>query len=176
MQGTGAANWSAGAKTGPASLYHLLMEALGILAGAILGILALLITYDVIARNTALPGVRWAMEVSEYGLTFGTFLAAPWVLYHSAHIRIDMLLRTLPPGGARILELMADTLGLLINAAFTYLTALVMAEAYKLGSVQYKVLVIPEWWLLLPVGLCFLLLCVEFGHRLVRAWRGDVAR
>lgn len=176
MQGAGAASWPAGAKTGLAGFYHLLMEALGILAGAILGALALLVTYDVIARNTTLPGVEWAMEVSEYGLTFGTFLAAPWVLYHSAHIRIDMLLSALPPGGARALELIADTLGLLISVAFTYLTVLVAVEAYRLGSVQYKVLVIPEWWLLLPVCLCFLLLCIEFGRRLVLAWRGDAAR
>jgi TRAP-type C4-dicarboxylate transport system permease small subunit len=171
MQGADAAHWPGEPHGRLAGIYHLLMEMLGVVAGVILGALALLITYDVVARNITLPTVGWALEITEYGLTVGTFLAAPWVLYHGAHIRIDMLHRALPAKGAQALELIVNFLGLSISASFAYLTVVVAAEAYRLGSVQYKVLVVPEWWLLIPVAISFLLLCIEFARRLAFAWR-----
>jgi TRAP-type C4-dicarboxylate transport system permease small subunit len=152
--------------------YHWLMEAMGLLAGTIIGAQALLVTYDVASRNLGVGMAPWALEVTEYGLTLATFLAAPWVLYHGAHVRIDVLLRTLPATAGRVLEFIVDSLGLIICLALVYLSFFAADEARDFGSVIVKVLMVPEWWMLVPVVLCFSLLAIEFARRLVRIWRG----
>ena len=37
-----------------------------------------------------------------------------------------------------------------------------IADSRQLGSMVFKTLVFPEWWLFVPVPLCFALLAVEF--------------
>ena len=54
--------------------YHWLMHACGIGAALTIGVMALLVTFDVIARNTGLGSFPWVVEVSEYSLPLATFL------------------------------------------------------------------------------------------------------
>ena len=48
------------------------------------------------------------------------------------------------------------------------------AQSARLGSLTIKNLVFPEWWLLWPLPLCFVLIAIEFVfrfHRLMGAPR-----
>lgn len=153
-------------------LYHWLMEGCGLFSGLVFGGIAVLVTVDVICRNLFGWALPWSLEVSEYGLPLATFTAAPWVLYHGAHVRIDMLLRALPAGAARTLALVVEAFGGIVSAVFLYLTAAAALQSGRLGSMVLKVLVFPEWWLFVPVVFCFALLTAEFARRFVRALRG----
>lgn len=157
---------------GLGGVYHWLMETLGLLAGAIIGAQALLVTYDVASRNLGVGTAPWGLEVTEYGLTLATFLAAPWVLYHGAHVRIDMLFRALPAAAARVLDLIVNLLGLVICLVFFYLAVMATDEARTFGSIIVKVLMVPEWWVMVPMLISFGLLALEFGRRLFSTWRG----
>lgn len=152
-------------------VYHWLMEGLGLLAGLILGAQALLITYDVISRNVGVATAPWALEITEYGLSLATFLAAPWVLYHAAHVRIEILVGFLPKRAGRVVEFVADTVGLLICGVFVYLSVGTAISTRDFGSVIVKMLAVPEWWLMVPVVVSFSLLTAEFGRRLLLARR-----
>lgn len=154
-------------------LYHWLMEGCGLFSGLLFGAVAVLITIDVIGRNLLGSGMPWSLEASEYGLPLATFMAAPWVLYHSAHVRVDILLRTLPKRAAKMLELVVEALGGCICAALFYLTVAAALQSQHLGSMVLKVLVFPEWWLFIPVVFCFALLSVESVHRFIRTLRGN---
>ena len=48
-------------------------------------------------RNAGLGGIPWSSEVSEDILYLMTLLAAPWLLRQGQHIRVDILLRAVPP-------------------------------------------------------------------------------
>jgi TRAP-type C4-dicarboxylate transport system permease small subunit len=147
-------------------IYYLLMQTCGVAAALVIGALALLVTFDVIARNSGLGSFPWVVEVSEYSLPLATFLAAPWLLYRNEHVRIDMLLTALPGGVARQIDRVADLIGLGVCAVFVWYGLKVIADSAELGSLVIKTLVFPEWWLFVPVPLCFGLLGIEFIRRM----------
>lgn len=153
------------------SAYHHLMQACGVLAGLAIGAVALLVTCDVLARNLGLSNLPWVVEVSEYSLPLATFLAAPWLLYRNEHVRLDMLLGALPRTPARLLDRLAHVVGIGVSLVFVWYGARVIADSWALGSTVYKTLVFPEWWLFVPVPLCFALLAVEFARRMLDANR-----
>lgn len=149
-----------------------LLTALGLVACALIAVMVLVICADVAARNLALGNVPWAPEVAEYTLYLSTFLAAPWLLRQGVHVRMDMVLKALPSGVAWVLELLADAIG--IVASLTMMVAsgnAVLASAHQ-GSLIFKILVFPEWWLLAPAAVIFGVLAVEFGLRMRRQWLG----
>ncbi len=51
-------------------------------------------------------------------LPLATFLVAPWLLRRNQHVRLDALLTALPPGLARVLDRLADAIGLAVCAVF----------------------------------------------------------
>jgi TRAP-type C4-dicarboxylate transport system permease small subunit len=138
----------------------------GILTGAGVALIAVLVTVDVIARNFGWFNLPWLVEVSEYALYAITFLATPWVLHHNAHISVDILVNTLPPKLTQILELMMNGLGLTISLGLVYYGGLATLDAYSLKSLIFKELIIPEWCLLWVMPFSGLLLTVEFVLRI----------
>jgi TRAP-type C4-dicarboxylate transport system permease small subunit len=139
----------------------------------------LLIGADVGLRNAGLGGVAWSNEASEYMLYLITLLSAPWLLRQGKHIRIDIVLRALPPRIGWALEWVGDLLGLLCSLYFVWYGIKVLVASYLAGSISIKTLIIPEWWLLAPMPLAFIAVSIEFVfrmHRLAkaeRAPRGD---
>jgi TRAP-type C4-dicarboxylate transport system permease small subunit len=149
--------------------YNFLMQACGVLAALAIGTVALLVTGDVVARNLGLPFFPWVVEVSEYSLPLATFLAAPWLLYRNEHVRLDMLLGAVPRSAARLLDALADLVGIAVSLVFVWYGVRVIADSRALGSMVFKTLVFPEWWLFIPVPVCFALLAVEFVRRMLGA-------
>ena len=93
-----------------------LLESLALVAGLALLAMVAIICGDVLTRNVAIPGlprgIAWSNEISELLLYAMTLLAAPWLLREGRHIRVDILLRALPPRAAYACEWIADVLGL----------------------------------------------------------------
>jgi TRAP-type transport system small permease protein len=147
--------------------YHLLMHGCGVASALVIGVVALLVTCDVVARNVGIGGFPWVVEVSEYSLPLATFLAAPWLLYKNEHVRIDMLLTALPATAARRIDLAVDAVGLAVCAVFVLYGIKVIADSMQLGSMIIKTLVLPEWWIFMPLPACFTLVGMEFVRRML---------
>ncbi len=147
--------------------YHLLMHGCGVASALAIGVVALLVTCDVVARNLGLGGFPWVVEVSEYSLPLATFLAAPWLLYKNEHVRIDMLLTALPGTAARQIDLAVDVVGLAVCVIFVWYGIKVITDSMQLGSMIIKTLVLPEWWTFVPVPVCFALTGIEFVRRML---------
>jgi len=99
-----------------ASAFGKLLEALALLGCAVILLMTLMICADVLLRNVRLiPGVygiAWANEVSEAMLYLVTMLTAPWLLRQGQHIRVDIVLRAVPPKLGWYFEWISDSLGL----------------------------------------------------------------
>ena len=147
--------------------YHLLMHGCGVASGLVIGVVALLVTCDVVARNIGLGGFPWVVEISEYSLPLATFLAAPWLLYRNEHVRVDILLTGLPVTVARQVDRAADVVGLAVCGVFVWYGIKVIADSMQLGSMIIKTLVLPEWWTFVPVPVCFTLVGIEFVRRML---------
>jgi TRAP-type C4-dicarboxylate transport system permease small subunit len=153
-----------------------LLDAMIIAAALVLLAMVIIVTGDILLRNTVGWGFVWANEVSEYALYVMTLLAAPWLLRQGRHVRLDLVLAIVPPRVAWRIELLADMLGLLACLVLLRYGALMAFESFRLHSITIKILVFPEWWLLAPLPLVFLLLAIEFLFRLHRLFTGDRGR
>lgn len=147
--------------------YRLLVQAMAWTAAALLGATALAVTADVIARNVGWGAFPWVLEASEYALPLATFFVAPWLLVRNEHVRLDMLLHILPRPMARLIDGAANVLGFAVSAVLVVYGFRTLGNSAQQGAMVVKSLVFPEWWLYVPVPLCFLLLALEFGRRLV---------
>jgi TRAP-type transport system small permease protein len=149
-------------------------NALATVAALILLAMVVVVTADIVLRNTLGAGFAWSNEVTEYALYLTTLLTAPWLLQRGQHVRIDMALVLVPPRVAWVMEALADLIGLAACLALVWYGAVMTAQSARLGSLTIKNLVFPEWWLLWPLPLCFALLALEFVlrfHRLMGAPR-----
>ena len=100
--------------------YARLLDLCGTLAGLIIALLAVLVSTDVLIRNLGIGNFPWLLEISEYALFVATFLAAPWVLRQGAHVRVDLLVTSLPKRIARPFELAVDLIGIAICLTLLY--------------------------------------------------------
>jgi TRAP-type C4-dicarboxylate transport system permease small subunit len=152
--------------------YGRLLDALAVAAALILFGMVALVTADILLRNLTRVGFAWANEISEYGLYLMTLLVAPWLLRRGQHVRLDLVLVTVPARAARTMELIADVIGLGVCLVLLRYGVGITLESWRLGSITIKNLVFPEWWLLAPLPAAFLLLALEFVFRMHRLGAG----
>jgi TRAP-type C4-dicarboxylate transport system permease small subunit len=159
--------------------YGKLLEALALVACALVLGMMLMICADVLLRNARIiPGVaglEWSNEISEAMLYLVTMLTAPWLLRRGQHIRVDIVLRAVPRKVGWILEWATDTLGLACCLAIAYYGARAALASFNAGSMSIKTLVTPEWWLLGVLPVAFLALSIEMLFRMRRLALGERA-
>jgi TRAP-type transport system small permease protein len=126
----------------------------------------LLIGSDVLLRNIGAGGIPPSNELSEYGLYLSTILAAPGLLRRGQHIRVDIILQAMPPRLAWYFEWIGDIVGIVCCLLFVWYDVRVTWASYTAGAVSIKTLVLPEWWIMAPMPVCFLMLAIEFIFRM----------
>jgi TRAP-type transport system small permease protein len=154
--------------------YGRVLDGMMLIACLLLLVMTLLIGADVASRNFGAGGIAWSNEVSENIIYLLTLLSAPWLLRQGWHIRVDIVLRVLPPGVGWLFEWVSDLMGLGCSLYFVWYGLKVLEASYLAGAMSIKTLVTPEWWLLAPLPAAFLLLAIEFifrMHRLSQAER-----
>jgi TRAP-type C4-dicarboxylate transport system permease small subunit len=151
--------------------------ALALLGCAILFAMMAIIVADVLLRNVPVPGLprglSWSNEISELMLYVITLSVAPWLLRQGQHIRVDIVLRAIPPRAAWLLEWLGDAIGLLTCIVMAWYAAQAAWASYSAGAVNIKTLVTPEWWWLSPLPLVFALLAIEMLFRMGRLARAE---
>lgn len=144
-----------------------LMHACGGLAAAIIGLVVVLVVWDVVARNLGARSLPWIVEITEYALPLATFLAAPWLMHRYEHVRLDLLSNTLSPRNLARIERFAAAACLVVSVAIVWYSIAVIVDTRRIGALVIKSLVFPEWWVFLPVPICFALLAIECARRLL---------
>ena len=156
--------------------FNRLIMALAIIASLTLLAMMLVICADVLLRNVAVPGlprgVGWSNEVSELMLYGIAMLSAPLLLRQGRHIRVDIVLRVLPPRVAYGCEWVGDIAGFLCCLWLVWYGSAATFRSYSASAQSIKTLVMPEWWFLAPLPACFALLACEFVFRMQRLAQG----
>lgn len=149
-----------------ARAYYYLVTACGFIGAVLFGLMAVLVCVDVVLRNLSTYSIPWAVEMTEYMLMVSAFLAAPWLAYTNDHIRVDVLVRMLPAPARKLAALIGNLACLAISVVLAYESVKSLLSNAEQGSMVFKVLIFPEWWLALPITICFTLLSIEFIRRL----------
>jgi TRAP-type C4-dicarboxylate transport system permease small subunit len=157
--------------------YGRLLEAFAAAACALILGMTLMICADVFLRNVrVIPGVAglaWSAEISEAMLFLITLLTAPWLLRRGQHIRVDIVLRAVPPRVGWLFEWAVDLLGLGCCALIAWYSARAALASFNAGSLSIKTLVTPEWWLLTVLPAAFSCLTIEMLFRMRRLWLAE---
>jgi TRAP-type C4-dicarboxylate transport system permease small subunit len=148
--------------------YGRLLEVMLVIACLLLLLMTLQIGGDVLLRNIGAGGIPPSNELSEYIIYLVTLLAAPSLLRQGQHIRVDIVLRVLPQRVGWLLEWLGDLIGVVCCLYFVWYGTRVVMASYASGSISIKTLVLPEWWILVPVPAAFALLAIEFIFRMYR--------
>jgi len=159
--------------------YGRLLEFFAAAACALILGMTLMICADVLLRNVrvvpGLAGLAWANEISEAMLFLVTLLTAPWLLRRGQHIRVDIVLRAVPPRVGWFFEWAVDLLGLGCCAIIAWYSARAPLASFMAGSLSIKTLVTPEWWLLSVLPVAFACLTLEMLFRMRRLWLAERA-
>jgi len=158
------------------ALFDRVFHALAVVAALILLAMVVIVTADIVLRNSARGGLAWANEVSEYALYLMTLLTAPWLLRRGQHVRLDIILTLVPPRVAWLMEAVGDALGFAVSIVLVRYGIAMTADSARLGAITIKNLMFPEWWLLAPLPATFALLAIEFVFRFDRLLKGERAR
>ena len=145
--------------------YRATLHACGALAAAVIGLVVLLVCADVAARNLKWGSLPWVVEVTEYSLPLATLLAAPWLLYRNEHVHIDIALGRLPAAVRREVARFVAILSALVCITLVWYSIRVIADSRQIGALVMKSLVFPEWWLFVPLPICFALMAIECARR-----------
>ena len=148
-------------------IYRGLLRACGAFAAGLLGAIVVVVLGEVIGRNTGAWTLAWSVEFSEYALVGATFIGAPWLLEKNGHVSVDILRNLVKGEGAQRLMQLVNLLSMLICGVIAYYTLMGMLALQERGAMVVKELVFPEWWTLVPVLLCFVLMSLGFLRRLV---------
>ena len=159
------------------ALFGKLLEGLAWLACVMVFVMVMMICTDVLLRNVALipsmRGLDWSNDITEAMLWLITMCAAPWILRQGQHIRVDIILRVIPKRLAWYCEWFADVVGLACCLTMVWYGVKVTVASYTSGAMTIKTMVTPEWWLLVPLPVSFLLLSIEMLFRMRRLLYGE---
>jgi len=152
--------------------YDWLIDAAAAIASLGVAYIALGVTADVAVRYFAGGAIKWMLESSEYTLFGIAFLGAPWALREGAHTTVDVFVEALPASAKRLCALAANCVGLATSAGLLWFGGTAAMQSRGLGTMIYKTVVLPEWWILAFIPFCGMLLTIEFGRKI----RGTLCR
>ncbi|KIC48654.1 TRAP transporter small permease [Tateyamaria sp. ANG-S1] len=144
------------------------IDALAVLAGALLVVVTLLLCVDVAVRYMQIINITWIGDIASVSLFVMTFLAAPWVLREGAHIAVDSLVMTLPDRLRALVERLVNLLGCAICALLGVYAVRVLVGSYTADTQVYRMLVYPQWWLFVLPPVTFALMALVFLRNAAR--------
>ena len=143
-------------------LWQRFLSLCALAAALIIGLSAVFVSYDVIARNVGLPSLYWVVDLSEYALPLATLLVAPWLALRGGHIRIDFITLFLPQKAKNYLNQFIHLSCAVFSGVMVWYSTSVTLESFSTGAIIMKNAVFPEWYVYAPMPFCFVLISIEF--------------
>lgn len=148
-----------------------LVRILCVLAVAVIVAMTLGISAEVIMRIFGLPSIVGLIELTEYGLFISTFFAAPYLLRHNEHIRVDILMSRVDAATARVVEFGVLLCIVAISVVTGFVATVVMIANARNGTLIFKDLIFPQWWLDWIIPLTSLSLAIQAIELMVTLWK-----
>jgi TRAP-type C4-dicarboxylate transport system permease small subunit len=124
-----------------------LVRVLSVLAVAVIAAMMVGISAEVILRMFSFPSIVGMIELTEYGLFISTFFIAPHLLRTNEHIRVDIVMSRVDPVAARRVEYGVLVTIILISVVTGVVGTRIMLTSIREGTLIFKDLIIPQWWL-----------------------------
>ena len=134
-------------------------------AGVILVFIVGSVCLEIIMRYFFKQPLIWVVELTEYGLLYITFLAAPWLLRHEGHVKVDVILNLFSAKWRNRLGLISSALGLGVCLVLAVFGAQTAWDHYVRKIFKITVMQFPTWIVLLCIPIGSLVLALRFVRR-----------
>ncbi len=111
-------------------------------------------------------------ESAGFCLAASTFLGLPYTLKQGAHIRVNLVLRSLGPRVRRLFELWCTGFATVGLAYFSYWCIDLVRYSYEFNDISPGLLAMPFWIPRSGMALGVILLTVAMADEFVLIWRG----
>lgn len=155
--------------------YDRFIVVMGHLPGILILCMAVGVTLDVLMRNLGFGGMDYTLDAVQYCILLITMSGTAWVLRIGRHVRMDVVVNTLPPRWHHFSELFAFGLSAFVSGILAVFGVLTMVDSYQSGAVLYLSFDIPEWMPLTLVPFGFTLFTLESLRGLWVRWKAGVA-
>jgi C4-dicarboxylate transporter, DctQ subunit len=151
-------------------VFDRILVATGYASGAIIVLMMVSMSFDVVMRYFFNMPTRWAGDFSGYMQYVLVLLGAAWVLSVRGHTRIDILVTRFSARIQKALGIATSCVGLVGCALFVYVGVRATVIAITGNEFLYRDIEVPLWpfYSVIPFG--FTLLCIQFGRMIYRGW------
>jgi C4-dicarboxylate transporter DctQ subunit len=141
------------------------------LSVALLYLVMLCITLEVVLRYFLNRPTIWTVPITEWSMLFVTFLAAPWLLRRQGHVKVELVLNRFNQRHQALFQIFTSVLGAMSCFILVWVGVAVCWESFQRSIVTTAAVEIPMWipLAIIPFGSSFL--CIQF----VRAACGQLA-
>ena len=139
-----------------------IIHILAFISVALLALVTGWICLEVVSRIIGAGILSGSVEFTEYAIFNMAFLAAPWILHHNGHVRVQVVIEQLSGQTRKLAEASVNLLAALICLVLTYYATLNLITAVERNEQIFGELVFPEWYLQWQVPLSFGLLAIGF--------------
>lgn len=150
-----------------------LNRALMAVTAALILLMTIVVTADVVGRNLSLFALPWSAEVGEYGLYLSAVLVAPWLLRRGQHVSVGVVTDLLPARVARAVIAVGEILCAIVSAILFWYALQAAMRSYSDQALVIKNIVFPEWWTLVPITMIFGILALEFAVQCLSGTRNS---
>lgn len=137
-----------------------LSELAGYTSAVLILLTVLVICYAVLLRYIVGASTVWQTELAVYFLIYASFVGAAYGLKHDDHVKVDLVVRRLPPRVREVVRLIAAALGCLLAIGVAGVGVQLwweVAEAGRRSGTAWNVpLAFP--YIILPLGMALLAL------------------
>jgi TRAP-type C4-dicarboxylate transport system permease small subunit len=142
-------------------------KALAILCGALLGLTALAIALDVIARTVGLAPPPWTVAGSEFIMLYVTVLGAPYMVRIKGHVFVEALIMNVPQRAKRVLEKAIYVLCLALSLFLAWFALEATINAFATADFDLRGFEMPWGWVYGPMTLGLVMTGLEFLRYLI---------
>lgn len=142
---------------------------LNLVSAVLMALLILIVLYSVFSRYILNSSIAWAEELSRFIFVSVVCIGAVTAYFRNEHLGLDIILKLLPEAVHKYVEIIRNTLLLLITGFMTWGGWRVMTEAFDSVSPALRIQV-GYIYMILPAF--SLLLCLTTAVRLAEGIRG----
>ena len=128
----------------------------------------IMLSYEVMMRYFFISPTKWAAELSQLCLIYGTLLAMPWMLQNRRHIQINAVTERLGKKIQHLLSLSTLFILMIFSGYVTIYGWLIFYDSYKRGRTTGSLLDLPSWIAELSVPVFFFILLIQ---AIIESWK-----
>ncbi len=128
----------------------------------------IMLSYEVMMRYFFISPTKWAAELSQLCLIYGTLLAMPWMLQNRRHIQINAVTDRLGKKIQHLLSLLTLFILMIFSGYVTIYGWLIFYDSYERGRTTGSLLDLPSWIAELSVPVFFFILLIQ---AIIESWK-----